>query len=82
MSPDGRRLATGGSDTKDAVKLWDLVTQRELLSLPGEGQYFIYLTFSPDGNTLVAITFDGIAHVWRAPSWEEIAVAEKGAVTP
>jgi len=76
LSPDGRRAATGGSSPRDAVKLWDLVAHRELLSLQGEGQYFMHLTFSPDGNTLAATSFDGIAHLWRAPSWEEIAAAE------
>ena len=59
------------------MKLWDLVAHRELLSLQGEGQYFMHLTFSPDGNTLVAVSLDGIAHLWRAPSWEEIEAAEK-----
>jgi poly(3-hydroxybutyrate) depolymerase len=38
----------------------------------GEGQYFAHLTFSPDGNTLAAVSLDGIAHLWRAPSWAEI----------
>jgi WD40 repeat protein len=81
FSPDGRRLATGGGDTRggqarDAVKLWDLATHRELLTLPGEGQFFTDLAFSPDGNTLVATPLSGIAHFWRAPSWEEIEVAD------
>jgi len=82
LSPDGRRLATGGDSPKDAVKLWDLAAQRELLSLQGEGQYFIHLTFSPDGNMLAAVSFDGIAHLWRAPSWAEIEAAEKGQTAP
>jgi WD40 repeat protein len=77
MSPDGRRLATGGTSPRDAVKLWDLVAHRELLSLQGDGQYFAHVAFSPDGHTLVAISLDGIAHLWRAPSWAEIEAAEK-----
>jgi len=87
FSPDGRRLATGGGDTKggqarDAVKLWDLATHRELLTLPGEGQFFTDLAFSPDGNTVVATPLSGIAHFWRAPSWEEIEAAEKRSMAP
>jgi hypothetical protein len=31
---------------------------------------------------LIATSFAGIANLWRAPSWEEIAAAEKGAVAP
>ena len=82
LSPDGRRLATGGSSPRDAVKLWDLVAHRELLTLQGEGQHFMHVTFSPDGNTLAAVSLDGMAHLWRAPSWEEIEAAEKEAATP
>jgi WD40 repeat protein len=82
LSPDGVRAATGGSGPRDAVKLWDLVAHRELLSLQGEGQYFQQLTFSPDGNMLAAISLDGIAHLWRAPSWEEIEAAEKRKAAP
>jgi WD40 repeat protein len=82
FSPDGRRLATGGADAREAVKLWDLATQRELLSLPAEGQFFLHVAFSPDGSTLMATSFAGIAHLWRAPSWAEIEAAEKGGVSP
>jgi WD40 repeat protein len=64
-------LATGGQGTSDAVKLWDVATQRELLSFQEDGQVFIAIGFSPDGNTLAATSLDGIAHLWRAPSWEE-----------
>jgi WD40 repeat protein len=75
-------LATGGSAAKDAVILWDLATQRELLSLQGEGEYFDLVAFSPDGSTVMATSFSGVAHLWRAPSWAEIAAAEKVAVAP
>jgi WD40 repeat protein len=64
------------------VKLWDLVAHRELLTLQGEGRYFVRVAFSPDGNTLAAVSHDCIANLWRAPSFEEIEAAEKGQTAP
>jgi len=76
FSPDGRRLATGGNG-RDAVKLWDLSTDRELMTLAGQGFMFGFLEFSPDGRWLAACGIEGELHLWRAPSWEEIEAAEK-----
>jgi WD40 repeat protein len=61
--------------TYHEVALWDLSTRQLLLC--AQGKYFISLAFSPDGNTLAATSLSGSAHLWRAPSWEEIEAAEK-----
>ena len=76
FSPDGRRLATNGGTADEAVKLWDLSTGRELISLPGQGQVFSSVGSSPDGNWLVTRNMDRQLHLWHAPSWEDIAAAE------
>jgi WD40 repeat protein/serine/threonine protein kinase len=76
FSLDGCRLATGGNG-HEAVKLWDLSTFRELLTLPGQGSMFGFMAFSPDGKWLAACNYEGRLHLWRAPSWEEIEAAEK-----
>ena len=77
FSPDGRRLATGGT-ARDAVKLWDMSTYRELVVLSGQGSMFEFVAFSPDGQWLAAnSTPEGNLHLWRAPSWAEIEAAEK-----
>jgi serine/threonine protein kinase/WD40 repeat protein len=75
FSPDNRRLAAG-SNGREAVKLWDCETWQEVLTLSGEGSRFGSLTFSPDGRYLMAVNDAGLAHLWMAPTWEEIAADE------
>ena len=53
FSPDGRRLATGGNG-REAVKLWDLSTHRELMTLSGQGNLFSFVAFSPDDRWMAA----------------------------
>jgi WD40 repeat protein len=78
FSPDGCRLATGGS-ARDSVKLWDVSTHRELMTLAGQGSsVFSFVAFSPDGQWLAACSREGgKLNIWCAPSWEEIEAAEK-----
>jgi eukaryotic-like serine/threonine-protein kinase len=78
FSANGRRLAIG-SNGREAVKLWDLESRQELMTLAGEGSIFKGLEFSPDGNILAARNNQGLLHLWRAPSWKEIAEAEASA---
>jgi WD40 repeat protein len=76
FSPDGKRLAAG-SNGQEAIKLWDIESHQELISLEGQGSIFYPTAFSPDGNLLGSRNLNGVLHFWRAPSWAEIAEAEK-----
>ena len=72
FSPDSQRLAIG-SNGNEAIKLWDVESLQELLTLKGQGSMFNSTTFSPDGNVLASINSRGLLHLWRAPSFEDIA---------
>jgi len=76
ISPDGQRLVSG-SKGNEAVKLWDIDTRHEVATLAGEGLLSRHLKFSPDGRLLGAINTKDKAHIWRAPSLQEIAHAEE-----
>jgi len=76
FSPDGRRFATSGGN-REVVKLWDVSSHRELITLPGQGSMFRSVAFSPDSQWLAACNMKGELHLWRAPPWEEMEVAEK-----
>ena len=73
FSPDGRRLISsyGG---REGIKLWDVDTHQELLTLNGflGGQCF-RAHWGSDGEVILA---EEPWQAWRAPSWEEIAAAE------
>jgi WD40 repeat protein len=75
FSPDSERLAIG-SNGNEAVKLWDVASLQEVLTLSGQGSMFNSATFSPDGNILAARNSQGVLHLWRAPSFDEIARLE------
>ena len=83
FSPDSRRLATT-SHGDEVVKLWDVQTRQELLTLAGEGSENYAVEFTDDGNTILvgrrpftARPLGGQAQFWTAPSWAEIAAAER-----
>jgi len=80
FSPDGGRLAVGSAGS-EAVKLWDVETWQEVLTLCGEGSGFAGLKFSPDGRYLLAVNGAGLAHLWSAPTWEEIKAADPDETT-
>jgi WD40 repeat protein/tRNA A-37 threonylcarbamoyl transferase component Bud32 len=77
FSPDGFRLLTGCS-THEAVKLWDVATDQEVLNLEGEGSLLGNIFMSDDGNVIIAGSGDRNRRwmMWEAPSWAEINEVE------
>ncbi|MBI2949745.1 MAG: PD40 domain-containing protein [Verrucomicrobia bacterium] len=78
FSPDGKRLLTSSAG-KETIKLWDVESRQELLTLESHGSWFHPSAFSPDGNvlgsrsaSLIPTFAPGVVHLWRAPSWKEI----------
>ena len=76
FSPDGTRIAAGGTEA-EAIVLWDTASYERVLALPGEGSVIVDAQFSVDGNVLGAISTTGNLHLWRAPSFDEIEATEK-----
>jgi WD40 repeat protein len=72
FSPDGRRLISTCTG-RDAVKLWDVGTRQELLTLSGSAGLLYEARWTADGDAILA---GPPWQAWRAPSWEEIAAAE------
>jgi WD40 repeat protein len=80
FSPDGQRLLSGGKEPSDVVRLLDLGSQRHVATLAGQPDNYWFLEMSNDLSTLVASSQGKTALLWRAPSWDEIAAAERGKV--
>jgi WD40 repeat protein len=59
FSPDGRRVTTGFRE----IKVWDVGTGREVLTLDGLSKHLVGLSFSPDGR-LLAVAADGETRTW------------------
>jgi len=67
---DGTRLATGVLDGK--VKIWDLRTAQEVLTLSAPSGFVNVLAFSPGARILVAGYQGGHIHLWRAATDGEV----------
>ena len=57
----------------EAVKLWDVRTRQELLTLGGIGSTLFPVRWSTDGDVILV---GPPWQAWRAPSWQEIDASE------
>jgi WD40 repeat protein len=75
FSPDGRFVASGsGADEPrnqhegaDKIRLWDVVTGREMKPLDVQGSHVTSLAFSSDGSQLASGLQNGTVLLWQAP---------------
>jgi WD40 repeat protein len=67
FSKSGRRLVSGGAD--GSLKLWDLTTGQELLTLKGCERSVVGVAFDGLDETLIAVgngVFSGQVRIWDA----------------
>jgi WD40 repeat protein/serine/threonine protein kinase len=65
FNANGRRLFSSSDDA--TVKVWDIVTGRELISLPAsDGLAFAAVSISPNQRHLIGSTKDGKLKLWDA----------------
>jgi WD40 repeat protein len=64
MSPTGNRLATASDD--GSVKLWDVTTGQDVLTLTGHDGPVLDVTFRADGKRIASGGSDGTVKLWDA----------------
>jgi WD40 repeat protein len=70
--PENPELATGSDGDDGTVKIWNLRTRRERLTLRGHQTVIRGLTFSSDGRRMISTSADNSAKVWDVASGQEI----------
>lgn len=73
VAPDGRTVATAGA--AGTVRIWDMATGAERLTLEGHGGIVWGIAFSPDGTRLASAGDDGQVRVWALDTDDLIKIA-------
>jgi hypothetical protein len=70
VSGDGRRAVSASEDR--TLKVWDVRTGRELLTLSGHSEGVMAVAMSEDGQRAVSGSFDGTLKVWDLRTGREL----------
>jgi len=65
-NPKGSNLAIAYGD--GTLRIWDVVTGKELRSIPAHGEAVSSVAYSPDGKHLATASFDHTVKIWDANS--------------
>jgi WD40 repeat protein len=71
FSLDGKTVASGSGD--GTIKLWDIVTGREIRTFSGHSWFVYSVAFSPDGKTVVSGSRDKTVKLWDVVTVREIS---------
>ena len=63
LSPDGKRIATGGDRGDNSVQVWEVATGRPVGSPDRFNDGITSVAFSPDGRLLLTGSMDGTAQI-------------------
>jgi WD40 repeat protein len=63
FSPDGKRLASAGSD--QSVRIWDVSTGACLKTLEGHAERVMDVAWSPSGGRLASASYDRTVRIWN-----------------
>ena len=77
FSPDGKRLVTGGY-TDMIMRVWDIATSKELCTYERHVDGVTCVRYFPNGKRIISTSYDGTAHIWRAPTAEDILPDSEG----
>ena len=90
FSPDGKLVVTGGEDR--AARVWDVSTGRKVAVLARNAGGVKQVSFTPDGHSVLATSFDGTANtgvlrVWsfrngRVQGWKSKSFGQSGEMSP
>jgi WD40 repeat protein len=72
ISPDSKLLATGGSDK--IIRLWDMKTAKEVRKIEGHTGAVGFLSFTPDGKSIVSAARDNndrMISIWDVENGKE-----------
>lgn len=71
-SPDGKYIASAGTQPENWIRIWDSATGKNIRILKGHTSFIRKLRFSPDGKQLISSSFDKTFRIWDFETGKEL----------